>query len=134
MDKTTIRVRATAQGFMGRLIERGEVFTVSGADAFTSKWMEKVDDPETPLPELKYGIKSNGGGRWIVELLENGARSSVTYSKEQGDSKALAQAEANRLNAGGELILAVSDGLHSSDLDELGASTQPATASGLPDA
>jgi hypothetical protein len=134
MDKPAIRVRATAQGFMGRLIERGEVFTVASEEAFASKWMEKVNAPETPLPELKYGVKSNGGGRWIVEALADGSRASVAFTKEQGDAKALAQAEANRLNAGGELVLAVTDGLPSSGQDEPEASTQTANGVELPDA
>ena len=134
MKTAPFTVRAIAQGFMGRLIERGEVFTVASEEAFTPKWMEKVDAPETPLPDLKYGIKSNGGGRWLVELIADGSRASVTYNKEQGDAKALAQAEANRLNAGGELVLPATDGAPSSGQDDSAASTQSAEGTDLPDA
>lgn len=103
----SIRVRATAQGFMGKLIEAGEVFTIESEAAFTPKWMAKVDaeTDETEPQTLKYGIKSNGGGRWIVVSNEDDSRASIAFKPDQGDAKALAQAEANRLNAGGTPVL-----------------------------
>lgn len=107
MEKAPFRVRALALGFMGRLIEAGEVFTIQGEQEFAASWMEKVDAgvQETEPVRLKYGIKSNGGGRWIVVNNDDDSRASVTFKPDQGDAKALAQAEANRLNAGGELLL-----------------------------
>jgi hypothetical protein len=107
MEKKQIRVRATAQGFSRRLIERGEVFTIDSAAAFSPNWMEKVgaDTEETETQTLKYGIKSNGGGRWIVVNNDDDSRASIAFKPDQGDAKALAQAEANRLNAGGTPLL-----------------------------
>jgi hypothetical protein len=107
MENKQIRVRAIAQGFMGKLIESGEVFTVESAAAYAPSWMEKVDaeTQESAPQSLKYGIKSNGGGRWIVVSNEDDSRASVAFKPDQGDAKALAQAEANRLNAGGTPVL-----------------------------
>lgn len=110
MENKQIRVRAIAQGFMGKLIERGEVFTVESATAYAPSWMEKVDaeTQESAPQSLKYGIKSNGGGRWIVVSNEDDSRASVAFQPNPADkeeAKALAQAEANRLNAGGTPVL-----------------------------
>lgn len=101
-----IRVLAKAAGFVGRLIEAGEVFTVSESQ-FSASWMVKVDEStaETPAQALKYGVKSNGGGRWIVVNNDDDSRASMAFKPDQGDAKALAQAEANRLNAGGLPVL-----------------------------
>ncbi len=110
MEKAPFRVRALALGFMGRLIEAGEVFTIQGEQEFAARWMEKVDAgvQETEPVRLKYGIKSNGGGRWIVVSNEDDSRASVAFQPNPADkeeAKALAQAEANRLNAGGTPVL-----------------------------
>ena len=110
MENKHIRVRAIAQGFMGKLIERGEVFTVESAAAYAPSWMEKVDaeTQESAPQSLKYGIKSNGGGRWIVVSNEDDSRASVAFQPNPADkeeAKSLAQAEANRLNAGGTPVL-----------------------------
>lgn len=110
MGNSPIRVRATAQGFMGRLVDAGEVFTIESAAAYAPSWMEKVeaDTAETAQQILKYGIKSNGGGRWIVVSNEDDSRASIAFKPNPDDkeeAKALAQAEANRLNAGGTPVL-----------------------------
>lgn len=117
MATAPFRVRALALGFFGRLIEAGEVFTIQSEQEFAAKWMEKVDagTQETEPAKLKYGIKSNGGGRWIVVSNEDDSRASVTFKPDQGDAKALAQAEANRLNAGGELLLDAVPQQHDAD-------------------
>lgn len=39
----SIRVRATAQGYHGQLREIDDVFDIQDEEAFSEKWMEKVD-------------------------------------------------------------------------------------------
>lgn len=102
-----IKVKATAQGFLGKLIERGEVFTISGEEAFASSWMQKVDatEKETPPQVLLFGIKHVGAGNWIAVKNADDSRASRMFKKDDGNAKDLAQAEANRLNAGGDMLL-----------------------------
>lgn len=102
-----IKVRATAQGFLGKLIEKGEVFTISGEAAFAASWMQKVDATEkvTPSQVLQFGIKHVGAGNWIAVKNDDDSRASRMFKKDDGNAKDLAQAEANRLNAGGDMLL-----------------------------
>lgn len=102
-----IKVQATAQGFLGKLIEKGEVFTISDEQAFASSWMQKVDAgaKETPPQELLFGIKHVGAGNWIAVKNDDDSRASRMFKKDDGNAKDLAQAEANRLNAGGDMLL-----------------------------
>lgn len=89
---------------------------------------------QTNLPEL-YKAKHNGpgvgAGNWAVEKVEDGSRASVVFKKDDGDAKAKAEAEAARLNAGGEIVLVVTDDALSSGQNDLPASTQTTE---LPDA
>ena len=105
-----IRVRATATGFCGQLLEKGAVFHIADEAAFAASWMERLDPQdaapavETNANALTYSIKHVPVGSWVVVDAE-GKRASVVFKKADGDPKALAQAEAIRLNAGGELVL-----------------------------
>ncbi|MGL4315339.1 MAG: hypothetical protein ACRCTL_01795 [Pseudomonas sp.] len=102
-----IKVRATAQGFLGKLIEEGEVFTISTEEAFAGSWMEMVDATEkvTPSQVLQFGIKHVGAGNWIAVNNADDSRASRMFRKDDGNARDLAQAEANRLNAGGAILL-----------------------------
>lgn len=103
-----IKVRATATGFLGKLIEKGEVFTISNEEAFAGSWMEKVGAAakETAAQSLPFGIKHVGGGNYIVVKNDDDSRASVMFKKgAKGEAEGLAQAEANRLNAGGDMLL-----------------------------
>jgi hypothetical protein len=79
--------------------------------------------PKTTPPEL-FKAKHNGGGRWVVENTEDGSRASVVFEKDDGDAKAKAEAEAARLNAGGEISLGATDSAPSSAQTDPAASTQ----------
>lgn len=80
----------------------------------------------------QYRAKHNGGGNWLVERIENGARSSVIFKKDEGDAKAKAEAEAARLNAGGEVELGGTDAAPSSAQGDPAAGAEQSGA--LPDA
>lgn len=103
-----IKVRATAQGFFGKLIERGEIFTIGTEEAFAGSWMERVGAgaKEAPPQALPFCIKHVGGGNYIVVKNDDDSRASVMFKKgAKGEAEGLAQAEANRLNAGGAMVL-----------------------------
>ena len=102
-----IKVTATARGFFGRLIEAGETFSIDNDDQFAESWMEKAgDDAQVQAPALQYGAKHHGGGSWVVINLATEDLASVVFKKgEKGEAEGLAKAEANRLNAGGTILL-----------------------------
>lgn len=62
----------------------------------------------------QYAAKHHGGGNYIVELVADGSRASIVFKKSDGDAKAKAEAEAVRLNAGGEIDLGGTDAAPSS--------------------
>lgn len=105
-----IKVTATARGFFGRLIEAGETFSIDNDDQFAESWMEKAgDDAQEQAPSLRYGAKHHGGGSWVVIDLATEELASVVFKKgEKGEAEGLAKAEANRLNAGGAMLLETS--------------------------
>jgi hypothetical protein len=83
----------------------------------------------------RYKAKHNGGGRWIVENVDDGSRASVVFEKDEGDAKAKAEAEAARLNAGGDIDLGDKDVKPSSGQVDADAGTQQDEHGGsLPDA
>lgn len=63
--------------------------------------------PDAPLASTvaAFEAKHIAGGRYAVVQISDGSRASKLYSKDEGDPKALAEAEAERLNAGGQLDL-----------------------------
>ena len=77
-----------------------------------------------------YSARHVGGGNWVVERVADGARA-ASFGKTDGDAKALAAAEADRLNAGGEVIPVSTDAAPSSGQDDPAAG---ASGSELPDA
>lgn len=105
-----IAVTATARGFFKRLIEAGETFAIDTDDQFAPSWMQKDDESaEVAKPALQYGPKHHGGGNWVVIDLATEQLASVVFKKgATGEAQALAQAEANRLNAGGTMLLEAS--------------------------
>lgn len=122
------------------------VYPDRGADSIVTlppeirpgRWLVEVEDSAvsaalaipSAAPE-KFKAKHNGGGRWLVENIDDGSRASVVYEKDEGDAKAKAEAEAARLNAGGEIQLGVTDGAPSSAQEDSPAGTQTGD---LPDA
>lgn len=109
-----IAVIAKAMGFFGRLIEQGERFSVPDEEAFAPSWMEKVKDDQAAAPTsaapstgLRYVAKHIAGGSYAAVDSETGNRASRLFKKDEGNAAGLAQEEANRLNAGGEILLDV---------------------------
>lgn len=102
-----IKVTATARGFFKRLIEAGETFAIDNDDQFADSWMKKAGEgAEVQAPALQYGAKHHGGGSWVVIDLATEQLASVVFKKgEKGEAEGLAKAEANRLNAGGNIVL-----------------------------
>jgi hypothetical protein len=105
------------------------------------RWLVPVDSgskgiASASIPTIeRYKAKHNGGGRWIVENVDDGSRASVVFEKDEGDAKAKAEAEAARLNAGGDLDLGDKDVEPSSGQVEADAGTQQDEHGGsLPDA
>ena len=108
-----IKVTATARGFFGRLIEAGETFSIDNDDQFAGGWMKKAGEgAEGQAPALQYGAKHHGGGSWVVIDLATEELASVVFKKgEKGEAEGLAKSEANRLNAGGTILLETSPAL-----------------------
>ena len=105
-----IKVTATARGFFKRLIEAGETFSIDNNDQFAESWMKKAGEgAEVQAPALQYGAKHHGGGSWVVIDLATQELASVVFKKgATGEAEGLAKAEANRLNAGGTMLLEAS--------------------------
>lgn len=107
-----IRVRAKAQGFLGCLREKGDEFNIPSEEAFASNWMERLEgkaatkDPDGPAGggAHDFTVKHVPAGNWVVQDKE-GNRASRVFKKDEGNAKGLAEAEAIRLNAGGEKVL-----------------------------
>lgn len=129
-----MQVRATQRGFYGSLREVGDEFELFEPETdYAESWMTPVDGeaPKAAVPAVKseeakaprYSINHVGGGNW--EVLESGERVGEMYRKADGDAKEKAQAEADRLNAGGEPSKAEEPPPEQSE---------PETSDGLPDA
>lgn len=105
-----IKVTATARGFFKRLIEAGETFSIDNDDQFAESWMKKAGEGAgVQAPALQYGAKHHGGGSWVVIDLATQELASVVFKKgATGEAEGLAKAEANRLNAGGTMLLEAS--------------------------
>lgn len=104
------------------------------------RWLKPLDD--APVIVVgggdQFAAKHNGpgvgAGNWSVERIADGSRVSVVFKKSDGDAKAKAEAEAARLNAGGEIDLGVMDGAPSSAQEDLATSATSESGSNLPDA
>lgn len=67
---------------------------------------EAAEDAGDDLPAL-FAAKHVSRGDYVVEKIEDGSRASVVFKNTgtKGEAEQQAQAEADRLNRGGELIL-----------------------------
>jgi hypothetical protein len=119
--------------------EPGEVVTLDPGIT-PGRWLKLVgeDAPAVTAGAAQFAAKHNGKGvgvgNYVVERIADGSYASRVFRKDDGQAKELAEAEAERLNAGGEIAQVAMDGAPSSGLDELGISTQTEQGSGLPDA
>lgn len=136
-----MQVRATQRGFYGSLREVGDEFELFEPETdYAESWMTPVDgeapkaaaQAEEPAEAEapRYTINHVGGGNY--EVLDNavpvgsdGIRVGDLYRLKDGEAKERAQAEADRLNAGGEPPLADEPPPEQSE---------PETSDGLPDA
>lgn len=112
-----------APHFIGqRIVEPGEIVTLPEG-VKPGRWLiPQAADVSVQAADM-YQARHIGGGSWAVENSEDGSRASVVFSKDKGDAKALAQAEAARLNAGGAIILGATDSAPSSAQDDAPAGT-----------
>lgn len=109
---TGFMVRATQTGFFGALREVGSTFAVHSEEAFSEKWMQRLEPREAvaaanePTAEVGLGftVKHVPAGNWVV-LNKDGERFSRVFKKDEGNAKELAEQEALRLNAGGEPVM-----------------------------
>lgn len=136
MSQRSYLVTHVAHYIGQRWVEPGETVTLPEG-VKPGRWLVPagaVVAEQGPVVADKFRAKHNGGGRWIVENVEDGSRASVVFEKDEGDAKAKAEAEAARLNAGGEIKLGGMEALTSSSGEgDPSASTQQA-GNELPDA
>lgn len=95
------------------------VYPDAGADSIVTlpagvkpgRWLKPVEEVKQEQAmdggAAKYAAVHISRGDYVVELIENGSRASVVFKNTgvQGEAKDLAEAEAARLNAGGEVQL-----------------------------
>lgn len=119
--------------------EPGETVTLP-AGVKPGRWLKplasaaaavKADDSAERY-RVRHSGQGVGPGNWVVERIEDGARASVIFKKDEGDAKAKAEAEAARLNAGGEVELGGTDAAPSSAQGDPAAGAEQSGA--LPDA
>lgn len=109
---TGFMVMATQTGFLGSLRFVNDKFICPDEEAFAPNWMHRLEPKEVALAAnepnadvgLGFTIKHVPAGNWTV-LDKDGERVSRVFKKDEGNAKELAQAEAIRLNAGGDPVL-----------------------------
>lgn len=109
---TGFMVRATQVGFFDALRLVGDTFQVHDEEAFSSKWMQRLEPKEaakaanesTADVGLGFTVKHVPAGNWVV-LNKDGERFSRVFKKDEGNAKDLAEQEAARLNAGGTPVM-----------------------------
>lgn len=109
---TGFMVRAIQTGFLGSLRFVNDEFLCPDEEAFAPNWMERLTQKEAakavsnPPADtgLGFTVKHVPAGNWAV-VNKDGDRVSSVFKKEDGNAKELAQAEALRLNAGGEPVM-----------------------------
>lgn len=117
-----------------RLVQPGETVTLpDGVEP--GRWLLEAGAAQEAKSAAKYRARHNGpgvgAGNWVVENIDDGSHASVVFNKVDGDAKAKAEAEADRLNAGGEISLGGTDtALSSAQADPLAG----AQGDDLPDA
>lgn len=128
----------------GRLVSPGEVVTLEpGVEP--GRWLKLVaeDAPAVPVPvaapaagAAQFAAKHNGVGvgvgNYVVVRVADGSHASQVFKKDEGQAKERAEAEAERLNAGGEIAIApVAAPVAAVTTGQEGL---PPTGDGLPDA
>ncbi|MNR20785.1 hypothetical protein D3C85_1376480 [compost metagenome] len=119
-----------------RLVQPGEIVTLP-AGVKPGRWLKLVGATAPAKAESEaalFAVKHNGAGNWVVERIADGSRASVVFKKAEGDAKERAEAEAARLNAGGEVNLGGTEAESSSDPVGPAAGTQGEAGTELPDA
>ena len=109
---TGFMVMATQTGFLGSLRFVNDKFICQDEDAFAPNWMERLEAKEAAQAAnesetdtgLGFTIKHVPAGNWAV-VNKDGERVSTVFKKDDGNAKELAQAEAIRLNAGGQPVM-----------------------------
>lgn len=102
----------------GRLVSPGEVVTLA-TGITPGRWLKLVaeDAPAAPVPvaapaagAAQFAAKHNGVGvgvgNYVVVRVADGSHASQVFKKDDGQAKERAEAEAERLNAGGEVAIA----------------------------
>lgn len=95
----TIKVKAIALGFYGCLRDVGDEFNVVDEESL-GNWMERLGGGDTPVSQpggRPFVAARTGGGKFLVKDDQGRVVGDFT------GSKAEAEAEAARLNAGSEL-------------------------------
>lgn len=124
----------------GRWVEPGTIVTLRPGIR-PGRWLKLVGAPAATAPSdaaAQFAAKHNGpgvgAGNWVVERIADGTRASVVFKKADGDAKEKAEAEAARLNAGGEINLVVMDDALSSGQVGFAAGASGEMGIQLPDA
>lgn len=98
-----------------RWVEPGEV-VILAPGITPGRWLKLVaeDAPAVPVPDAagaaQFAAKHNGVGvgvgNYVVVRVADGSHASQVFKKDDGQAKERAEAEAERLNAGGEIAVA----------------------------
>ena len=126
----------------GRLVEPGrdeDSIVDLPAGVKPGRWLTPVTAPSSAQVDAGdaaalFAVKHGGAGNWVVERIADGSRASVVFKKADGEAKEKAEAEAARLNAGGEINLGGTDAAPSSAQVDPAAGTEGGVGSELPDA
>lgn len=136
---TGFMVQATQMGFLGSLRFVNDEFMCPDKEAFAPNWMRRLEPEEVAKAAqasnddvgLGFTVKHVPAGNWAVVNRE-GERVSTVFKKDDGNAKELAQAEAVRLNAGGQPVMPGPTGGGAKPVDTDGDEEQDDTT--LPDA
>lgn len=107
---TGFMVQAIQTGFLGSLRFVNDTFICPDEEAFAPNWMKRLEPKEAAQAANEheaaqdFTIKHVPAGNWVV-LNKDGERASQVFKKDDGNAKELAQAEAIRLNAGGQPVM-----------------------------
>lgn len=107
------RVTHVAHYIGGRLVhpDRGDESIVTlPAGIEPGRWLQPLDATSVATTVNReaakaFEAKHIAGGRYAVIQISDGTRASRLFTAEDGDAKAAAQAEAQRLNEGGQIDL-----------------------------
>lgn len=119
-----------------RWVEPGEVVTLEPGIT-PGRWLKLIEDAPAVVVQAagapQFAAKHNGVGvgvgNYVVVRVADGSHASQVFKKDDGQAKERAEAEAERLNAGGEIAIAPDAAPVATGQEGL----QP-TGDGLPDA